>query len=58
MGCALSFLFQFCPDLCQSAVVVLTEMALFEVKVGYLMPTERGERPSDLLLQDFGVVQL
>lgn len=57
MGWALSFLFWFCPDLCQNTVIILTEIALFEVKVGYLMPIG-GERPNDLLLQEFGVIQL
>lgn len=38
MGWALSFLFWFCSDLCQNTVVILTEIALFEVKAGYLMP--------------------
>lgn len=59
MGWALSFLFQFCPDLCQNTVVILTEIALFEVKAGYLMPGGGGgERPRDLLSQGFGVIQL
>lgn len=64
MGWALSFLFWFCPDLCQNTVVILTEIALFEVKAGYLMPggggrgRGRSERARDLLSQGFGVIQL